>query len=210
MDFRMKMTAFGLFLLTANAYALTPGCSQNELQGKLARSRPLKDILAQHGGQIPAGKAIITVDGILEEETPIAEKVVRLQKRIAELRLARDAQVFSLVSKATLEDPAKNIQALTSYMHQAYADKKCPLIALIEDLVFDKNECAAITTEVLRLMSNKTQTATLNTIMRNASEANARLALIEEAITQIYTEILLPHLTESEGDIILEQVDGAA
>lgn len=156
---------------------------------RLSQGRSLKDILAQHGGQLKPGKTILTVDGILEDETPAAAKVAKLQHRVAAFKVANDPRVSEvLVSLAQAAGELKAV-ALLDYIEEAYGKERSPLFSFVAQVVHEKNEVLEINTEALRLMSEKNCRAGASEVMQQLSGYNTILIAVESALEALWKEI---------------------
>ncbi len=151
--------------------------------------RSLKDILAQYGGQLKPGVSVITIDGVLEGDTPIAEAVVKLQRRVTEFKIVRDDRLLRLLPVFVSGIQIDSIDALIGYIRVAYEQERSPLVAFIADVIHEKQEAASLTTEALRLLSDCDCRAGVSEVMQRVGEYSQTLLVIEKTLEHLWQEI---------------------
>lgn len=157
---------------------------------RLSQGRSLKDILAQHGGQLKPGKTILTVDGILEDETPAAGKLAKLQHRAASFKIASDQLLSEMVvTKAEAVDEVTAL-ALLDYIQLTYGKERSPLFSFVAQVVHEKKEVVEINTEALRLMSEKNCRSGASEVMQQVTHYNNILLVVETALELLWKEIM--------------------
>lgn len=155
------------------------------------QDRSLKDILAQHGGRLKPGISIITVDGVLDEETPAAVTMAKLKRRATEFKIASDKNLLpSLLSVRTDNYiVGYEVVPLLDYITAIYGQQESPLVAFIADVLREKEEVAALTTESLKLLGDKECRTGASEVMRQVGEYTKVLVIVEKTLARLWREI---------------------
>lgn len=163
-----------------------------------SQERSLKDILDQHGGQIEPGMSIITIDGVLKGDTPVAEAVAKLQRRAAEFKVAKDERLLRLLPMLVGSPRDERVNALLSYIQAAYGQQRSPLTEFIADILNEKKEVEALQTEALRLMNARDCRAAVSEVMRSVGECISVLAAVEQALVLLWEKIMEEYATDTQ------------
>lgn len=186
---------FCLFFTSAMCFAsqdFNPNFRRNFFpEDKISQGRSLKDILAQHGGTLKPGKSVLTIDGILEEESSAAEQLAKLQRRLTEFKLATDFRVAALL--AATSDNTLSSQELSilfvNCINGIYKESRSPLLDFFTDFLRERAAVVSLNTEALRLLSEKNLRAAVSANVNKISELNIVLLRLETFIIPLWQHI---------------------
>jgi hypothetical protein len=196
----MALVLVGATLL-AHDNAFNPNFRQDRAGGcRASQGRSLKDILEQHGKPLETGTFVLTCDGLLTDDTPITQQIVKLQHRIMKLVILRDNKKIQQLMVLLEEKNIKNSYALIEYIQSDFGKEHEPLFAFVAAMVHDQNEINLIRTNALSLLSDPTCRIAVSEILRQLEEYQATLLILQRAFNNLW-RLLVDAVTITAGTL---------
>lgn len=195
---KISIILVGLLLTIQVTHAeesINPHFRKFEIAGeKLATSRSLKEIFAQHGNSSRSGNFVLTADGILENNAPSAKTLAALQHRSTLFKLAKDTSILNELKNKNKADTSR---LLVQYIQRTYSHERSPLFAFVADLVREHNEAMIINTEALRLISDTACQKGAQDLLQNMNQYKGVLLFFDTLLEHLWEEMIYWFALES-------------
>lgn len=195
-----------IVLVGARVLAHENAYNQNFRQDKIgsdrtSQGRSLKDILEQHGKPLEGGTFVLTCDGVLTDEAPVSQQLVKLQHRLMKFVISRDKRVVQELLGLLEQKNIKSGYALIDYIQSDFGKEREPLFAFLAAMVHEQNEINLIRTQALGLLSDSTCRAAVSDMLRQLEEYQRILLVLQGAFNNFW-QLLVAAVTVTSGSLI--------
>ena len=186
----------------AHENAFNPNFRQDKIgSDRTSQGRSLKDILEQHGKPLEAGAFVLTCDGVLTDEAPISQQLVKLQHRMMKFLISRDNPVVQELLGLLEQKNIKNGYALINYIQAYFGKEREPLFAFVATMVHEQNEINIIRTQALGLLSDPTCRTAVSDMLRQLEEYQRILQVLQGAFNNVW-QLLVAAVPVTSGSLI--------